>query len=437
MTRRPFSCCSKGVHIPSITLCLTILSISASTLIARAAPGAPDSLAEAGLRYYLEGQYRYAIQSLTSASADSLTARVAFYLGSSYAALNDVAGGRRYLEIAVNRQPENTGYRFRLGQLLAQGGEPAQAETQFNAVLSKDSTYLPAIYQLGLLAHDRKDFDAAIQLFQKLLTLNPHDYLSQYYLGSAMVSRGTFDSARAVLSSCISLNPSYTPAIALLASLYYLKPDYREALRLYRRAIAQRPDNASYWYSVGLCYEKLDDGYSAVDAYRTAAQHDTTDALILAHLGQAWFQIKRFDSAATSYARATVLDPDNPTLLVNLALSWQRLDSINRAASAFQQAIRAHEPEKIGRTYGQLGALLFIAERYRDARQAYRRSLQIDPLNLESQFYLALVYDHLSDLRAARDAYRRFVRNASAVPAMKEKLAVASKRLKLLDNTSP
>lgn len=398
---------------------------------ARARSGT-DSLLEEGTKLNAEGRYRAAIELLTPGSGDSVTGPVAFTLGTAYSALNDFKNARRFLQKAVDLLPERIGYRFQLARLLVQVSLAGEAADQYETILARDSSFLPAIYQLGLLMYERRDYGRAADYFRRIVRLNPADFISQYYLGACYATMERPDSARYVLSACVTLQPTYTPAVALLASLYFSKPDYRQALRLYSRAVQLRPDNADLLYREGLCHEKLSDYASAIRAYRTAIRNDTAHVHAWAHLGQALFQIGKYDSAIAAYEQAVRLEEDNPTILVNIALAWERKDSLERAAQSFERAVRACQPDQIARLYSQLAALRFNAKQFGKAKDAYRRALQVDPTFTSSRFFLAVAHDQLKEYALAREAYRSFLRQAGSDSTMADKARTARDRLEML-----
>ncbi len=417
----------------SLSRMITGLAVCGMVVIDAGAQSRIDSLSELGARLFAEGRYRDAIGVLSPVHVDTAGAPIAYILGSSYGALNDFRNGRLYLQKAVELQPQRIGYRFQLARMLVQVSLAGEAEDQYQVILGQDSTFLPAIFQLGLLTYERREYRRASEHFQRIVRMNPRDFLSLYYLGACFATMEQPDSARYVLSACVTLQPSYTPAVALLASLYFAKPDYGQALRLYSRAVQSRPDNADLLYRKGLCHEKLSDYTEAIAVFRSAIAIDTAHVHAYAHLGQVYFQMAKYDSAIAAYEHAVRLEEDNPSLYVNIALAWERQDSIERSASSFEHAVQACQPDQIARLYAQLAALRFNAKQFRKARDAYRRSLQVDPNFLPARYFLAVTYDQLKEYNPAREAYRAFLRQSGSDSTFSDKVSAARNRLGVLD----
>ena len=411
-------------------ICWGMWGIFAAWNSADAGSGAAaDSLYKTGVQLYVEGQYAKAISVLEQARADTLTPSIAFYIGAASAALNDFKYARQYLQRAVDMAPDNISYRFQFARFLSQAGLLREAEKQYAGVVERDSSFAPALANLGLIAADRKDYERSIAFFLRVVRENPRDYAAYYNLGGGLTNLGRVDSAREYLSTCLTLNPDYVPALSLLATLYYRNSEYHDALRLLARLQALRPDNADFVYREGLCFEKIGNSPAAVSQFLRATVLDSVNEFYFAHLGQAYFRVQQYDSCVIAYQKAAAIDNENPLFYLNIALAWQKLDSTQRAADAFRNSIVAYHPEAIASVYRQLGALYYNGKRYRDARNAYRKALEWNTNDKDAMFYLAVCQDKLRNSKAAVEKYKEFLKVTKEVPELAEQIAWAKKRL--------
>ena len=392
----------------SSRLLAAALCVFAASAFSRQADGGADSLFQQGLASYSGGQYGKAIEAF-EATCDTTSPRIAFYTAMSHLALNNVRDGIPLLARAIALDPSSTAYRFQYARALAQSGSPDLAAAQYASLIAADSSFTAARYQLGLLLYDQRRYGESAAEFGAVVRRTPADYLSYYYLSSSLVGLGAIDSARPYLASCISLNPRYAPAVLLLASVYYSGGEYEEALRLYRSGAVLRPREADLVYKIGLCFGKLGKTDSAVAYCAAAARRDTSNDTYIAQAGYFSFALGRYDSALAAYRKAVAIDPDNSLYGVNLAYAFTRVNQNDSAIAAYERAVAACKPENIALIYVRLGTLYYYAKQYRKALASYQQALDLQPLNTEAQFYVALAYDQLANPSSALRQYRRYL----------------------------
>jgi tetratricopeptide (TPR) repeat protein len=415
---------------------LVAFIVAADLLSAQPRPGdspvLPDSVLQAAVASFYEGAYVRVIDLLQPTGGTLRPAKANYYLGSSFAALNDPQNAIRYLRIAVDSSSGNIPFRFQLAKSLSAYGAAADARAQYNLILAQDSTFLPALFNLGTLCFDARDFVHAADLFTRSVSLNARDYLSYYNLAASLVNLGKSDSAVQFLRASMALNLRFTPCLSLLASLYYKRTEYQDAQRLYGMILSRDSTNADYWARRGYCVEKLGEPKWAVLCFRNAANYDTTNATYYARLGQAYYELNSYDSAAVFYTHAAILEDENPVLYLNAGLSFAKMDSLEKALDAFHRSYVAHHTERLGLLYGQIAGIYYKQKRYRKAEGAYLKTLQYDPGNKRAVFFLAHSQEELRNFPGAAVSYRRFLSLAGRDSTQSDLVPYARKRLREL-----
>ena len=391
-----------------------------------------DSVLQAAVVSYYDGAYVHVIDLLQPSWGTPRSPKANYYLGSSFAALNDPQNAIRYLRTAVDSSAQVIPYRFQLAKSLNTYGAPAEARAQYRLILEQDSAFLPALFNLGALCFDGREFGSAAGLFSRAVRLNARDYLSYYNLGASLVNLGRLDSALQFLRASMALNPRYVPCLSLLASQYYKRKEYQDAERLYGMILVRDSVNADCWARRGYCMEKLGEEKRAVTCFRNAAKCDTSNATYFARLGQAYFELKEFDSAAASYIRAASIEEENPVLYLNAGLAYASMDSLESALDVFHRSYAASHTERLGLLYSQIAGVYYKQKRFRRAEGAYQKALQFDPGNRRAVFFLAHSQDELRNFRAAAGSYKRFLRLAGRDPSHADLVPYARKRLREL-----
>lgn len=396
-----------------------------------ATPVLKDSSVAEAIRCYMEGDYDRAVGTFENVGQYGLSAKAYYYYGLSHAALNDAEFAVRYLKKAVEGMPEHTGYRMQLAKTLLATGNVAGADEELKRILGIDPVFVPALFQLGQTALDRKNFAVSAGFFDAVMRQHPRDFLASYYLGVSLANMGKIDSAIKLLNVCSSLNPRYVPCLYLLAGLHFRKSNFSEAARLYAMLTQIDSMNADYWYRKGLSLAKQRDLGFAVKSLNVATTLDTTNATYAATLGQRLFELGRYDSAAQAYTLAATLENDNPNWHLNLGLAYAKMDSVEAALLSYRRSIAALQPERIAQVYDQIGALQFMKKNYRQAKQAYLESLKYNEMDQSARFFLALSCDQMKDYSTAAAYYNKFLKTAPD-SAYKEQRDFAKGRVRSL-----
>lgn len=401
--------CTKLLLLILFCVLFQALAFSSNSLNRQNQQAKKDSLFQAGVQQYSEGRYADAISTLLTAQPDSSSPKAMFFLGMSYAALNDFQNAKKFFQAVIERDSANVIYRFTYARFLIQSGAIAEGRKHYETAFALDSTFTPVIFQLGLVYYDQRMHEEAADMFRRIVEINQTDFLSHYYLGNSLVALGKQDSARTCMKISTELNPNFVPAISVLASFYYARKDYAKALELYQNAFSQRPNSADYANKIGLCYRQLNDYFNATTFFKKATELDSLTATYAANLGHVYFHENKHDSSVAAYEKAIHVDNQNPLYFSNLGLVYQQMDSVKLATQAFQKAIAVSHPEEIGYIYYQIGSMYYNRKQYKEAIAAYQRSVEIDPSNMQSQFFLGFAFEEMNDASMAMKNYRKFL----------------------------
>ena len=200
-------------------------------------------------------------------------------------------------------------------------GQTADAERTFQVFVKQNPKDAPALFFLGQIAYERKDFDAAI----------------------SALNRATQNDARVA------------SAWGLLASAYL------------QRAAAAAGANAA----------RADADY--LNAVRAAEglTRLKTDAPAQMLLGQALLGAKQYARAATVFERAAASADAPPAALYLSGVAYSRAKAFPKAIAALERAA-AKQPDEVS-IYRELGYAYEVSKQYAKALAAYEKGLAVAP----------------------------------------------------------
>lgn len=150
----------------------------------------------------------------------------------------------------------------------------------------------------------------------------------------------------------------------------------QEALALYETAVALNPELAATHYNLGDAQHRLGQLEEAKQAYLAAIKQDPALALAYNGLGNLYQDEANYDSAIAAYRRAIRLNPTFLEPYLSLAAALTRNDLWTEAAEVLETAV-ATQPDQVQSHYNLALVYLHLGNN-EAARQAFQTILSLD-----------------------------------------------------------
>jgi tetratricopeptide (TPR) repeat protein len=170
-----------------------------------------------------------------------------------------------------------------------------------------------------------------------------------------------------------------TSAVAWLAvgSAYRETRNLAAARDALDRAASLAPEWEAVAYESGKLWLASDDMAQARDAFQRAADLMPTFAAVYSNLGATLGELDEPEQALEAFRQALAHDARSVTLLNNIGVVCRELGRLDESEAALRQAIEINPSFVFG--HYNLGHTLFLAQRYRDALDAYEEGQRRDP----------------------------------------------------------
>ncbi|HTV42191.1 MAG TPA: tetratricopeptide repeat protein [Candidatus Sulfotelmatobacter sp.] len=287
-------------------------------------------------------------------------------LADVYRLQNDFSDAMPIYQQLEKSFPKNPEIPLLAGSAFVQQLNENAARAEFNRALQIDPGNATAQEELVQMDLADKNFDAAQQRAEKLVSTNPNRSQPEILLAKVLLDRGQTNQAEDALMKAGSL-PNGLQANLLLAQLYFnLKQDH-EALDMLNLVMSKTPDNP--------------------DLLMFAAEIQTDQ--------------KDYSAAAASYEKLLTLKPQFSLAMNNLA--WLYSDYLGDLDKAYALAERAHQlgPNDPS-TADTLGWIYFKKGQYTQALNMFQQSSAGLPNNPEVLFHFGLAYYMLGNEDSAR-----------------------------------
>lgn len=204
-----------------------------------------------------------------------------------------------------------------------QARDLANAEREFSGALSRARGFYPAEAGLGYVNLARRDFDAALQHFNRGLAVESRYVPALVGQGEALLGLDRTGEAMASFETALEADPSLSflrervQVLALrsvqenLAAARTAVEEGRfdEARAAYQRAIAGSPESAFLYRDLAAVEQKQGRYDEALAHLEKAVALDPEDGAAWAQTGELYEARGEFDKAGDAYAKAASIDP--------------------------------------------------------------------------------------------------------------------------------
>jgi Tfp pilus assembly protein PilF len=185
-------------------------------------------------------------------------------------------------------------------------------------------------------------------------------------------------------------------------------------------------------YERGLAHLRDREPALALSALQEAVGLDDSVPTYWNTLGWLYLQLGRLDEALSRFQKATELDPNYAEAHMNVGVTLAEAARWQEAVAAYRRALALPTLPTPHVAYQNLGLALYHLKRYREAEEALRVALRLDPQMGVAYYNLGLVLAAQNRRDEARASFRRAVELAPQSPFGQ----AASERLKALGEGS-
>jgi tetratricopeptide (TPR) repeat protein len=301
--------------------------------------------------------------------------------GKLYLAQRDFTHAEADLLKAIDLDPKlEPGYLL-LAQLYVASNRQEEAIAKLNAFIEKNKT-VPALMQLAVIQEQLKNFAAARDAYETLLTVTPNFQLALNNLAALYSERlGQLDKAYDLATKAREAAPNEPHIADTLGWTLFKKGDYRKALGLLQEGADKLPEAPEIQFHLGMARYMLGEEGAA----RNALQKATNASADFPGKDEAGrrLALMAIDVGTADPKARTELEnylrewPNDPAALVRLAQIQEREGAVDQAVRTYEKVVAdnplfAPATRQLALLYGQRSTNdLRAYELVTKARQAY------------------------------------------------------------------
>ena len=199
-------------------------------------------------------------------------------------------------------------------------GEESSMATLDSAYDACPNDSLEAVFYKGMLLGRRDKFAEAIAYYERVLTVHPDDYETNFNLAAAYERSAQYSKAEEIFEELLKQSPDDPVVLNYLGYMYADQGiKLKEAEKLIAKALKISPDNGAYLDSYAWVMYKLGKYKEALDYQIRALEAQGDDAILLEHMGDIYFALNNVQQAHSHWEKALELNPDNESVKEKLA----------------------------------------------------------------------------------------------------------------------
>ena len=332
----------------------------------------PQAHLNLGLVYLAQQRYDEAIKAIEQSRKARDTEDALVALSMVYFQKADYGTAVSFMEKALERAPDNPMHHFRLGVIRKTAGDLDRAIESFKMAMSQNPDLVEARINLGLALKEQRRFEEALEVLKDavkdLRDIDENVSGLQSALGEVYEAMSMLDYAAHSFKLATKNNKKNGDAIAGLGRVLHAQGRLEEAVELLADGAKRIPNHAALLLQLGLAYKDFRLEKQAVESLAKAVALD--ESLTEAHVPL----IELLDKHG----------PSEPLFRV-----------LEKAAVAMPDDL------DIQLRSGKAG---YKSKKYDIAIAAYQRALEIEPANIEANYYLGLSQVGAGEAEAAMES---------------------------------
>lgn len=267
-------------------------------------------------------------------------------IGRMYHARKDLKNAAKYLHMAIDMEEASARTTLLLASVYLQAGKRYVALSLLRKGVLRYPDSEQLYFLLGRVSGSLEKHEAAIEAFEKAVSLDPENSKIRLGLAEAWLNQGSYETAETVMEPLLDVESPATDAVLLQAKILFASGKMRQGIRQIERLYEQSPDAAHLRDAL---VDMLQRGAMAeADAGRISRAvkfleqaHDLLPRSIEILMGMAMFQdqLGDVDTAIEHYRDILEIDPTRLRMYEFLGRSQRKEGYSEEAEASFRKGL--------------------------------------------------------------------------------------------------
>lgn len=198
--------------------------------------------------------------------------------------------------------------------------------------------------QLAIHLHQTNYFEAAEELYRKILEIAPENPTLLHFFGLLRHQRGFSEEGSELIEAALALEPDYIDAHNNLGNIYLQGGQAELAEACFRRVLELHPEFVTVYGNLGIALKDLGRYQEAIEFLLKAIDLEPRVAYHYQNLGNAYQSMRQYHAAADMYIKSLELAPFDSESYRKLYRTFYIMGEKEKCLDVFKQWL-AHDPD--------------------------------------------------------------------------------------------
>ena len=247
--------------------------------------------------------------------------------------------------------------------------------------------------------------EEALKNYKKALEKAPGRVLTAQDYGELLLESGKTDLADSVFTSLTENYPDNAGFYYRLGLVKEKKKD-STAIKYFFKTLSKDLTHQGASYKAAKHFLKIGKPYNAISFCDSGLKERPNNASLLSILGQSYSSSLQFEKAIEPYEKLVALGEDSEFILEKLAKAYRVSDQNDKAIETYKKMLDINDMNAA--VHSNLGALFLEKNEVKKAREHFMMALFINNRPVDSEYInLGLTYKKLEDYRSAYISFQK------------------------------
>ena len=263
------------------------------------------------------------------------------------------------------------------------------------------------IFASAVESQKKNNFQAAIDLYNKVLEADPTHINAQINIGILFSNLGNYQKSISCLKKVIEGDFNNYNANYNLGIVYGQLEKNEEAIGYFKKAVEIKNDSFDANYSLGIIYGTLKKNEEAIGYFKKAVEINPKHVDATNNLGIRLYEHSKIFESINCFEKLIKIAPNFTNPYENLAKIYSELGENKKALNYYQKVIEIN-PDNKNINYN-IGFLYSNLSDFTKAMDHYKKQIKINPNHADATNNLGLVYREFKDDQKAIDCFEKAI----------------------------